>query len=101
MTNQFLNISFQGLENVVLDGIEGITIASLWKLLVIPNRLNILRCWNCSRITPEDKDLIKDEIKTNNLTLYWEWYPYADPDNYGYQEEEEDEEEESNEEDDT
>ena len=37
-----------------------------------------LRCWGCQGVSEEDRKEIKRVIKENNLTLYWEWYPYLE-----------------------
>jgi len=64
--------------NVVFDRCHGFTANSLWRLLELPNDLRILRCWHCKQVGQDDKNAIRDVIADNNLTLYWEWYPWTE-----------------------
>jgi hypothetical protein len=64
------------LRNVVIDYCHNVTISLFWQLLQQPNELSVLRCWHSKGVTMEDKTVIKDTVKEENLSLYWEWYPY-------------------------
>jgi hypothetical protein len=66
------------LSNAVFDQCDQITVALMWKLLEIPNQLRILRCWNCRLVTDGDQKSIKKAAHEENLTLYWEYYPYCE-----------------------
>ena len=61
----------------------------MWRLLELPNRLRILRCWNCRGVTESDRDAVRSAVRDSNLTLYWEWYPFCrDVDDRQWEEEE-------------
>ena len=36
----------------------------------------VMRCWHSKGVTSETREDIKNVIKDDNLSLYWEWYPY-------------------------
>ena len=65
-----------GLQEIVLDHCQNITVSSLWYLLEQPNDLTSIQCWQCKQIYQNDKDEIKRTIKEENLSVYFEWYPY-------------------------
>ena len=67
-----------GLQEIVLDHCDNVTAASLWSLLEQPNDLISLQCWQCKLITPKDRDEIRATIKEENLSVYFEWYPYSE-----------------------
>ena len=66
------------LQEIVLDHCDNITVASLWGLLEQPNDLTSLQCWQCKQINSKDKDVIKSTIAEENLSVYFEWYPYLE-----------------------
>ena len=66
------------LVNIVIDQCDQVTAAILWRLLEIPNQLRILRCWNCREVNDEDGRQIKRSVRENNLTLYFEYYPFCE-----------------------
>ena len=65
-----------GLQEIVLDHCQSVTVSSLWYLLEQPNDLTSIQCWQCKQIYQNDKDEIKRTIKEENLSVYFEWYPY-------------------------
>ena len=67
-----------GLQEIVLDHCDNVTAASLWSLLEQPNDLISLQCWQCKLTTPKDRDEIRATIKEENLSVYFEWYPYSE-----------------------
>ena len=66
------------LQEVVFDHCQNITVSSLWYLLQQPNDLISIQCWQCKLINQSDKDEIKRTIKEENLSVYFEWYPYIE-----------------------
>ena len=38
--------------------------------------LLVMRCWHSKGVLSETREDIKNVIKDDNLSLYWEWYPY-------------------------
>jgi hypothetical protein len=66
------------LHNMVFDHCQGITSATIWRLLELPNELSVMRCWYCSGVPIETRDSIKKVIREENFTLYWEWYAYIE-----------------------
>ena len=83
MTDQVFNeISalnpLRRLKNVVMDHCQGITSATIWRLLEMPNELNVLRCWHCQGVPAKTRDEVKEIIREENLQVYWEWYAFIE-----------------------
>ena len=66
------------LKNVVMDHCQGITSATIWRLLEMPNELNVLRCWHCQGVPAKTRDEVKEIIREENLHVYWEWYAFIE-----------------------
>ena len=66
------------LSSIVMDQCDQVTAALLWRLLEIPNQLRILRCWNCRQVTDADNKQIRRSVRENNLSLYFEYYPFCE-----------------------
>ena len=64
------------LRNVVIDYCHNISERFFWQLLEQPNNLSVMRCWHCKGVSEDFKKQMKDTISDENLSLYWEWYPY-------------------------
>ena len=60
----------------MIDYCHNISERFFWQLLEQPNNLSVMRCWHCKGVSEEFKKQMKDTISDENLSLYWEWYPY-------------------------
>lgn len=64
------------LSHATFDVCRNISLTLLVELLQRDSDLNLLRLWNCPQLDQDDYALMLATVKSTNMDVYIDWYPY-------------------------
>ncbi|XP_057376371.1 uncharacterized protein LOC130697487 [Daphnia carinata] len=64
------------LSHATFDGCRHVSLTLLLELLQRDSDLNLLRLWNCPQLDQDDYALMLATVKSTNMDVYVDWYPY-------------------------